>query len=626
MRACFTSILIVLVLSCRALCAQTPPTPLPDAAPPWKIELAADARTVLFPTAIAAAPDGTLYVGSDPMDMTGPPTSPIDRVLALKDGKTRVFADKLWCVKGLEWVDGTLYVVHAPFLSAFRDRDNDGHADERVDLMTGLGPQPPGFDGLNDHIASGIRLGMDGFLYIAVGSKGIPRGVGKDLQSIQLRGGGVIRIKTDGTGLEVVSTGECNPRGIALSASDEIFTFGTGDDSKKWPSTLTHHIVGGHFGFPFQFLTAPYRSLPTMAGFKDGAGAQGVCFNEDGLPAEYRGNFFFCDWGAQTVSRFEIKRAGGTHAVSRRTTIVSKGNCHDFHPISLAVSADGASLWVVDWAFEGWLADGPRTGRLFRLSPSPAAPAAVNPAARPSGNDPAERIKSLDHPALSVRMESQRILIRAGIPVIPALIERLTRAEPETGRLHALWALDAIGGPEARSAIAAALRDTSARLRLQAARSAGIRRDRQAAGDLAQLLRDRDPSVRREAAIALGRLGDAAPARELYKALDDADAFAAWSIRHAIRHSGAWPKEELVERPSGRAPARARAAPRRRIVVDHRRGCACGSVCSIAIGSRARANPGEHRGPAASVPRLERNLVRHQPARRCVPAQDQGLG
>ena len=222
-----------------------------------------------------------------------------------------------------------------------------------------------------------------------------------------------------------------------------------------------------------------------MAGFKDGAGAQGICYNEDGLPAEYRGNLFFCDWGAQTVSRFEIKKAGGTHAVSRRSTVVSKGNCHDFRPISLAVSADGASLWVVDWAFDGWLADGPRTGRLFRLSPCRRTP--VNPAARPTrDNDPAERIKSLDHPALSVRMESQRILIRAGIPVVPLLVERLNRAEPETGRLHALWALDAIGGPEARKAIAAVLRDPSSRLRLQAARSAGIRRDRQAAGDLVQ--------------------------------------------------------------------------------------------------------------------------------------------
>src|SRR5262249_3967918 len=150
--ACFTSLLIVLGLSVATLDAQTTSNALPAASPPWKIELAADARSVLFPSAIVSAPDGTLYIGSDPMDMTGPPTEPIDRVLALKDGKSRVFAEKLWCVKGLEWVDGTLYVVHPPFLSALRDRDGDGKADERVDLMLGLGPEPPAFDGLNDHI------------------------------------------------------------------------------------------------------------------------------------------------------------------------------------------------------------------------------------------------------------------------------------------------------------------------------------------------------------------------------------------------------------------------------------------------------------------------------------------
>ncbi len=544
MRACYTSIFIVLGLSFPAQSAEEPKTRLPGAAPGWKIELTADARQVPFPTAVAAAPDGTLFVGSDPMDMPGPPTEPIDCVIAIKDGKARVFAEKLWCVKGLDWVDDTLYVVHAPFLSAFRDRNGDGKADERVDLITGLGPQRPGFDGLNDYIASGIRLGMDGFLYISVGHKGIPHAAGKDGRTIELSGGGVIRIRPDGTSLEVVSTGECNPRSIALSATDEIFTYGTGDESGKWPASLTHHIVTGRFGYPYAFLTAPYRALPIMAASKDGAGAQGICYNEDGLPAEYRGNLFFCDWGSQAVVRFEIRKVGGTHAVSRRSILVSKGDTPDFHPFSLTAAADGTSLWIVDWAFDGFSADGPRTGRLFRLSYSPEQP--VAPAARPAGADLADRIKSLDHPAHSVRMESQRILIRAGHAAVPRLIERLNCPEPETGRLHALWALDGSGGAEARKAIASMLHDPSARVRLQAARSVGIRLDQGAASTLSQLLEDRDAAVRREAAIALGRLGDASSSPQLYKALDDADAFAAWSIRQAIRRSGAWRKNDLV--------------------------------------------------------------------------------
>ena len=109
--------------------------------------------------------------------------------------------------------------------------------------------------------------------------------------------------------------------------------------------------------------------------------------------------------------------------------------------------------------------------------------------------------------------------------MVPRLVARLKCPEPETGRLHALWALDAIGGDEARRAIGSTLTDPSARLRLQAARSAGIRGDKAVLNDLVRLLGDRDAAVRREAAIAIGKLGDLSAGPALYAALGDADAF-----------------------------------------------------------------------------------------------------
>ena len=408
----FVVVLVASQILAAARADSGPARHLPAAAEGWSIDLVAEAPQVLFPTAIVAAPDGSLYVGSDPMDMPGPVTSPIDSVLVLKNGRVSTFAEKLWSVMGLEWADDTLFVVHAPFLSAFRDANGDGRSDSRVDLVTGLGPQPPGFNGLNDHIASGLRLGMDGFLYIAVGDKGLPRAVGRDGRSIQLHGGGVIRVRPDGTGLEVVSSGERNPLSVALSATDEIFTYGNDDDSKKWPNSLTHHIVGGHYGYPYQFLTAPHRALPIMAGQIGGSGAQGICYNDDGLPTEYRGNLFFCDWGVQTVARYAIKKAGGTFALTGRSDFVTRGDVPDFRPFSLAVAADGKSLFLSDWGFNGWLAAGPRTGRIYQLRYTGSNPAI--PASRVIDNDLASRIKALDHPALAVRIQSQRAIERNG--------------------------------------------------------------------------------------------------------------------------------------------------------------------------------------------------------------------
>jgi putative heme-binding domain-containing protein len=521
------------------------PNALPAPAAGWSIELVAAAPQILYPTAIVAAPDGSVYLGSDPMDMPGPPTVPRDRVIRLKDGRITVFAENLWSVMGLEWVGDTLYVVHAPFLSAFRDNDGDGRADTRVDLVTGLGPKLPGWTGLNEHVASGLRLGMDGFLYIAVGDKGIPHAAGWDGKTIRLHGGGVIRVRPDGTDLEIVSTGERNPLSVALSASDEVFTYGNDDDSKTWPNSLTHNIVGGHYGYPYQFQTAPQRALPIMSGQFGGAGAQGLCYNEDGLPAEFRGNLFFCDWGLQTVFRIELRKAGGTFAVVRRTPIVTKGRVADFRPFSLAVACDRSSLYIVDWAYNGWLDGTVQTGRLYRLRRDDNRHAAIQP--RPEGNDDRALVAALDHPALSIRLESQRAIARRGIGVVPLLVERLKKPEPESGRLHVLWALDAIGGKEAREAIGSMLADPQASLRLQAARSAGIRSDRTQLPALAALLIDRDAAVRREAAIALSRLGDRAAAPALYKALGDADTFAAWSVRQAIKRLDAWDKDALVQ-------------------------------------------------------------------------------
>ena len=544
--------------------AAEPVAPLPKVAQGWKIELVMQAPEILFPTAIVSTPFGTLYLGQDPMDMPGPPTEPIDSVVSIDPkGKVTVFAEKLWAVMGLEWdqASETLFVVHAPFLSAFRDTNNDGRADQRVDLITGLGPKIPGFSGINDHVASGVRLGMDGFLYISVGDKGIPRGVGKDGTVIQLFGGGVIRIRPDGTGLEVVSTGERNPLSVALTALDEVFTYGNDDDSKRWPNSLTHHIVGGHYGYPYQFLTAPWRALPVTAGELGGSGAQALCYEESCLPAEYRSNLFVCDWGLQTVFRYVVKRKGGTFEVTSKTPIVTKGGVGDFRPFSLCVGDFGMSLYLVDWAYNGWLANGPRTGRLYRLTHEASMPYVFPPLFPPLANfdppfplpgnpDPAKNslwIESLDHPALACRLYAQRGLVRySGKRALGPLVARLRKTTPVSGRLHAIWALDALDEPEGRAAIRDVLADPDESVRLEAVRCAGISRDQKALPAMLALLKDDKAAVRREAAIALGKLGDRTAAPALMDALGDTDTFAAWSIRQAIRTLGAWDTDSLT--------------------------------------------------------------------------------
>ena len=83
-------------------------------------------------------------------------------------------------------------------------------------------------------------------------------------------------------------------------------------------------------------------------------------------------------------------------------------------------------------------------------------------------------------------------------------------------RSHARLAASMPSGPSMPSAAMArprgdpgrSLRILIAEIRIQAARSSGIRKDVKAVPALLPLLKDADPAVRREAAIAIGKIGD----------------------------------------------------------------------------------------------------------------------
>src|SRR5262249_22525884 len=64
MRASLALALIVAFCSREARATEQPARPLPAVAKGWSIELVAEAPRILYPTAIVAAPDGTIYLGS----------------------------------------------------------------------------------------------------------------------------------------------------------------------------------------------------------------------------------------------------------------------------------------------------------------------------------------------------------------------------------------------------------------------------------------------------------------------------------------------------------------------------------------------------------------------------------
>jgi len=217
-----------------------------------------------------------------------------------------VFADKLYAVFGLQYLEGKLYVLHNPKFSVFDDDNGVGR--NRRELIEQTLPEPSALN-WNDHIPANFRLGMDGYFYVASGDKGLHGAKGTDGSRADLFTGGIFRLRPDGSRLEVVSHGVRNILDVALNAEDEQFTYDNTDEH-DWMGRFTHMVEAGFYGYPHDFIPRRPYTLWMMADYGAGA-ACGVFANTgDALPPEFQGNVFLSDFGKRQIMRVRVEREG----------------------------------------------------------------------------------------------------------------------------------------------------------------------------------------------------------------------------------------------------------------------------------------------------------------------------
>ena len=473
------------------------------------------------------------------MDMPGPVDRPVNRILCVHpSGRITVFAEQIYVAFSMEYIDGKLYVHHCPKFSVIADGGDA--AAGRIDLIATTNPAPWGSSSrgknqINDHIPAGFQLAMDGYLYIAVGDKGIHGFVGRDGRRLEVPLGGLIRMRPDGTGAEVYATGFRTVLTPAINARDDIFLYDNNDHLNIYKTAVGHIIDGGYYGYPWDARPPrPGYVLPLDVRIYEAGAPTGVlAYEEDALSETYRGNLLLCDWGRGELVRLVLERAGAGY----RTVSEQKLLAGNVRPTGIAVAPDGLSFYVADWQFPGWRSDA-KAGRLLKVTYRGASTAAPKPAwyipaamGRDFRASIDELVRGLGHPARSVRMVAQRRLAEKRSDAVPSLVKLLSDPRaPEPARRHAIWTLDAIdGGIAARTAILDAAGDRDASVRAQAVRQLGTRRVSEAIDRVLARLDDLDAAVRLQTAGALGRIGAAGAVRALRERLADDDAL----VRHA---------------------------------------------------------------------------------------------
>jgi len=382
---------------------------------------------VNYPVFVAAAPDGTLYVSSDGNGSLGRDPDR-GRVIRLRDtdGDDRADEAKVFCEvdapRGLVWDHDRLYLVHPPHLSVFIDADGDGAADEQRILVRNIAF---GYDKRPaDHTTNGVSFGVDGWLYVAGGDFGFLDAEGADGRRLTHRGGGVIRVRPDGTGLEIYSSGTRNNLEVAISPTMDLFTRDNTNDGGGW-NVRFHHFTGlDDHGYPRLYKNFADECVAPLADYGGGSGCGATYIDEPGF-GEWNAAPFTADWGTGALWRHDVRpRGAGYEEVSPPRPFIRMTR-----PTDADVDALGR-VYCASWKGATFKWEGPDVGYVVCVKPRGFRPPALPDLAAAAEADLVALLAADSTAGHRRRLAAQRELARRGSPQADAWLRVLSARRP----------------------------------------------------------------------------------------------------------------------------------------------------------------------------------------------------
>lgn len=274
----------------------------------------AGANLTPSPACLAVASTGEVYVGVDMIGSLGkePGKGSIVKLVDTdNDGKVdkhTVFA-MADDPRGIIAMGDKVYVLHTVFsketgiatgmdLVVFEDKDQDGVAD---------GPSKPLIEHISnpkflqsrgtDHATNGIRMGIDGWIYIATGDFGFHNAIDRSGKKLTMLGGGIVRVRPDGTEMEIYTHGMRNIYDVAIDPYMNIFTRDNTNDGGGWNIRFSNQIQSGEYGYPVLFQHFTDEIIPALVDLGGGSGTGSLFMDDSSWPAKYNHVPMMADWG-----------------------------------------------------------------------------------------------------------------------------------------------------------------------------------------------------------------------------------------------------------------------------------------------------------------------------------------
>ncbi len=477
------------------------------------------------PACLCAHPNGDVYVGVDLLGSLGKGSgkgSIVKLVDTNNDGTAdqhSVFA-KVDNPRGLFAVRNKLYVLHTVIpadgkmtgmhLSVLIDADGDGKADGPPQhLVKNISTLESNQKRGADHTTNGIRMGIDGWIYIAIGDFGLVEAKGADGKNLTMLGGGILRVRPDGTEMEVYTHGLRNIYDVAIDPFMNIFTRGNTNDGGGWNVRFIDQIQSGEYGYPVLFKHFTDEIIPALKDFGGGSGTGALFFQEPGWPQKYNNVPMMADWGRNHLYIHRITPDGPTFTQKAEDFIQS--------PQISDVDVDGSGrLYLAAWDGAGYRGDS-KKGFVDRVVPKDWK---YIPFPNLTKLTDQALVKGLLSASSTARLHtSQEILHRAKPELAPNVLAIAQDATATAeSRVAAIYTYAQIMGAKGVAALQELSTDPTLResaLRAMADRTL-IATDLDPSPFIAGL-KDKNPRVQVASAVALGRIGKKETAKALLK-------------------------------------------------------------------------------------------------------------
>ena len=483
-----------------------------------------DASSTPSPACLCAAPTGEVFVGVDMLGSLGkgPGKGKIIRLVDTNgDGiaDTKTLYANLDNPRGLVALGTKLLVLHTVIpkstgklsgmhLSVLEDKDWDGVADGKPKiLISDISPPKHNQDRGADHTTNGIRMGIDGWIYIAVGDFGIHGAKGTDGTELTMLGGGVVRVRPDGTEMEVYTTGLRNIYDVAIDPYMNIYTRGNTNDGGGWNVRFIHHIQTGEYGYPMFFKNFTNEIIPALVDLGGGSGTGAMFLQEPGWPEKYNNIPIMCDWGRSQLIIHRLTPDGASFTQEPENFI-------RIHQITDVDTDASGRLYAGAWAGAGYKGS-PDKGWVERIVPKNWV---YKPFLKTSSRSDKELIKLLWSESSTARLAASQELVKRSDKTTAHEVIKIAsdQAAPLHSRVAAIFTFKQILGNEAAPKLSGLIKDQNIRewviraLTDRKTQLQGVKKEMLVPG-----LKDPNPRVNIASAVALGRLGDLSAANAL---------------------------------------------------------------------------------------------------------------